>query len=205
MSGKKTSPPYDFIKSNKARLIFWLVVKIFVAHFPAMIYAADINMVVENKINNNIWQMWAPGRRPVIWANTPWHEALDHPGAFQMGHVRRLFESRPFHRLQPNDDFIMDGAKHGGAKIRGALASDSSFAFIYSPRGEAFSVDLNAFAVPKIRESWYDPRYGKTYDSHTGDNRGVQTFVPPTKGRGQDWILILDDAKRNFPLPGTPD
>ena len=45
--------------------------------------------------NNNIWQMWAPGRDPVLGANTPWSEAIDHPGAFQMGHVRRLFESRP--------------------------------------------------------------------------------------------------------------
>jgi hypothetical protein len=155
--------------------------------------------------NNNIWQMWAPGRRPVIWANTPWHEALDHAGAFQMGHVRRLFEARPFHMLQPNDAFIKDGPKHGGAKIRGALASDSSFAFVYSPRGESFSVDLNAFSVSKVRESWFDPRYGKTYESHTSDNRGIQTFVPPTKGRGQDWILILDDAKRDFPLPGAAD
>ena len=35
--------------------------------------------------NNNVWQMWGPGREPRIGADTPWNEALDHPGAFQMG------------------------------------------------------------------------------------------------------------------------
>ena len=36
--------------------------------------------------NNNVWQMWAPGRKPVIWAHVPWYEALDHPG----GKVRHV-------------------------------------------------------------------------------------------------------------------
>jgi hypothetical protein len=149
--------------------------------------------------------MWAPGRSPVISANIPWPQALDHPGAFQMGHIRRLFESRPFSKLQPNEDFIKDGPTRGGAKVRGALASDGSFAFIYSPRGESFSVDLNAFPAPKVLESWFDPRYGVTYEMHTADNRGIQTYTPPTTGRGQDWLLILDDADRKFPLPGAPN
>ena len=153
--------------------------------------------------NNNVWQMWAPGREPVIWANIPWYEALDHPGAFQMGYVRRLFEARPYHKLQPDEGFIKDGPTRGGAKVRGALASDGSFAFIYSPRGEPFSVDLQAFPASRVRASWYDPRYGVAYVVHTGDNRGVQTFTPPSRGRGQDWVLILDAAAREFPLPGV--
>jgi hypothetical protein len=154
--------------------------------------------------NNNVWQMWKPGRKPVIWANIPWKEALDHPGAFQMAYVRRLLESRPFEKLRPNEEFIKDGPGEGPSKIRGALASDRSFAFIYSPRGEQFSVDLGVFHAPKIRSSWYDPRYGVTYGLHTGDNRGIQSFRPPTSGRGQDWILILDDSGQDFPLPGDP-
>ena len=68
--------------------------------------------------------------------------------------------------------------------------------------GEQFSVELAVFPNPKVRAAWYDPRYGVAYDVHTGDNRGIQTFVPPTSGRGQDWVLILDDAGQNFTLPG---
>ena len=36
--------------------------------------------------NNNIWQMWQPGRAPIINAAIPWSRALDHPGATQMGY-----------------------------------------------------------------------------------------------------------------------
>jgi hypothetical protein len=146
--------------------------------------------------------MWSAKHKPAIGANIVWHRAIDHPGAFQMQHVRRLFESRPFQKLQPNEDFIKDGPRRGAAKIRGALASDGAFAFVYSPRGKQFSIDLSVFPAPKVRASWFDPRYGVAYDIHTGDNRGIQTFVPPTYGRGQDWVLVLDDASQSFPLPG---
>ena len=123
-----------------------------------------------------------------------------------MRHVRRLFESRPFHLLVPAPSFIKDGPLQGGAKIRAALASDRGFAFVYSPRGSQFSVDLGVFPSPKVRATWFDPRYGAAYEIHTGDNRGVQTFVPPTSRRGQDWLLVLDGVNRGFPLPGSrPD
>lgn len=151
--------------------------------------------------NGNIWQMWDTDRPSVLGANIPWHMALDHPGAFQMGYVRTLFESRPFQKLVPDQSLIEDGPTRGAAKIRASRASDGCFAFVYSPRGAQFSIDLDRFPAPRVRASWYDPRYGVTYELHTGDNCGIQTFVPPTSGRGQDWILILDNADQNFPLP----
>mgnify|MGYP002261881772 CR=1 FL=1 len=57
--------------------------------------------------NNNIWQMWAPGRDPIIGANTPWNQAIDHPGAFQAGHLHRIFESRPWETLVPAQDLLV--------------------------------------------------------------------------------------------------
>lgn len=151
--------------------------------------------------NNNIWQMWDHGRPPVLGANVPWHEALDHPGGVQMKYVRRLFAAFPFDRLSPSDDLIQDGPTTGPAKIRSALAGDGSFALVYSSRGEPFSVDLGRFEGKAVRCSWYDPRYGVTYPVHTHAGYAAQRFVPPTRGRGQDWILILDDASRGFELP----
>ncbi len=153
--------------------------------------------------HNSIWQMWAPGREPVLWADIPWQEALDHPGAFQMGLVRQLFESRPFQKLIPSRSLVVDGPSSGGAKIRAALAADGSFAFIYSPRGERFTVDKTLIKARRVKEIWYDPRYGNAYHVHTTDNAGFQTYTPPTSGRGNDWILILEDAAAGFPLPGA--
>lgn len=152
--------------------------------------------------NGNIWQMWAPGRTAVLDARIAWHEALNHPGAFQMGYARRLFESRPFTNLVPDESFIVDAPRQGGSKVRGAVAKDGAFAFVYSPRGEAFTLRLNAIKAPHIQTWWFDPRYGSATRLYTADGVTLQTFVPPSSGRGQDWLLVLDDARRNFPAPG---
>lgn len=151
--------------------------------------------------HNSIWQMWSPGRAPIISAAIPWNVALDHPGAFQMGLVRRLFESRPYQKLVPNQSMIKAGPTTGGAKIRAALADDGLFAFIYSPRGEQFSIDKGVIKGKRVSEIWFDPRYGISYRIHTGDTKGFQTYTPPTNGRGNDWILIIENAEMNFLLP----
>lgn len=168
--------------------------------------------------NNNIWQMYEPGvdgegdgaRRDlfggpgsIIGANIPWHEALDHPGAFQMRHVRRLFESLPFTKLVPDQQIILNGPTTGGARIRAARASDGSFAIIYSPRGESFTLDKSVIDAERQHQYWYDPRYGTAYRFKEQDSWGIQTFTPPTRGRGNDWVLVLTDAAAEFSLPSA--
>ena len=153
--------------------------------------------------HNCIWQMWTPEQAPAIWANIPWYDSLDTPGAFQMGFARRLFESYPFQELVPAQDMIVDGPTGGGAKIRAMLSRDKTFAFIYSPRGEPFAIDKRVFTPRRLKESWYDPRYGCTYYFHTTANASFQTYAPPTSGRGNDWILILEDEKAENPYQGV--
>ena len=143
--------------------------------------------------HNNIWQMYAEKHSPVILAEAPWHESLDHPGAFQMGILKDLFTSRSFYLLEPNQEMIVDGPDRGGAKVKGALANDGSIAIIYSPRGEPFSIDKSYLKEGKIREVWFNPRYGTEYQIHATMTQGIQTYKPPTSGRGNDWILILEE------------
>ena len=152
--------------------------------------------------HSSIWQMFAPGRAPIIAAVMPWYEALDHPGAFQMGFLRKLFEARPFDKLIPDQGMIKNGPVTGGAKIRAAVAGDATFAIVYSPRGESFSIDKSVIDARYIKEIWFDPRYGVSYHLHTGDTQGIQTYTPPTSGRGQDWILIIENADLELPMPG---
>jgi hypothetical protein len=120
-----------------------------------------------------------------------------------MGLVRRLFESRPWQKLVPNQAIISDGPTTGGGKIRAAIAIDGSFAFIYSPRGEKFTIDKGLIKATRTNEIWFDLRFGIAYKIHSPDTKGMQTFTPPTSGRGNDGILIIVDADLNFPLPGT--
>jgi hypothetical protein len=169
--------------------------------------------------NNNVWQMYQPatggvrdpnrardlfgGPGSIIGANIPWREALDHPGAFQMRHVRRLFESLPFTKLVPDQSLILNGPTSGGAKLRAARASDGSFALIYTPRGVSFTLNKHVIQGERLREYWFDPRYGVSYFNKEQDTWGIQTYTPPTSGRGNDWVLVLVDAAAGFTLPGA--
>lgn len=153
--------------------------------------------------HNSVWQMWQPGRKPVLWASIPWREALDHPGAFQMGHLRRLLEARSFAKLVPDQSLVLNAPQTGGAKVRAARASDGSFLIVYSPHGEPFTIQKSRLPAKRLKEIWFDPRYGVAHLVHRTDNQGFQTYTPPTRGRGQDWVLILEDEAAQLPpLPG---
>ena len=157
--------------------------------------------------NNNIWQMWQPGRTPALNANVPWFEALDHPGARQLGLMRRFLERQAFHTLLPDQSLIVDGPTRGPAKIRAMRAADGSRALVYTPRGEPFTLDQSSVKAPYVRQSWFDPRYGVSYEfrlsGRAWDGQTFQTYKPPTSGRGQDWVLVLEVAEKPSASP-TP-
>ncbi len=150
--------------------------------------------------HNSIWQMWSSERAPVLGAVVPWDKALDHPGANQMKHVRNLFEARSFSKLVPHQSLVLNSAE--GVPTKAALSEDGSFAIIYSPRGIPFTVDQSQLNAANVKAIWYDPRYGISYPVHRGNTSAIQTYAPPTSGRGRDWVLILEDADAELPLPG---
>lgn len=149
--------------------------------------------------HNNIWQMWQPGREARLWANQAWHESLDHPGAFQMGHLRRLFEAYPFQDLRPAPEMLLDAPSSGAGKVRALRSEQGNLAFIYSPMGQPFTINKQLFSVSRLRELWFDPRYGSSSFVHVTTNAAFQTYTPPCAGRGQDWLLILEAE----PHPGS--
>ncbi len=151
--------------------------------------------------HNSIWQMWTPEEQGVLGVRVPWHEAIHHPGSLQMKYVKQLFTARPFHKLVPNQELILNGPKTGGEKIRAAVANDGSFAVFYSPYGLPFTIDRSIITSNRKRELWFDPRYGVSFPVHTSDTAGFQTYTPPTSGRGQDWIFIIEDVNLELPLP----
>ena len=158
--------------------------------------------------NNNIWQMWQPGRKPAIDANIPWFEAIDHPGARQMGLMRRFMEANEWHKLIPDQSIIIDGPIRGPEKIRAMRATDGSRALVYSPQGASFTLDQSIVSSAFVRQSWFDPRYGVSYEfrlsGRAWDGHTYQIYTPPTSGRGQDWVLVLEVAEDPKQLPTVP-
>lgn len=141
--------------------------------------------------NNNIWQMWKPGLQPAIGANIPWTEALQHPGARQLGLLRRFMESNDFQNLIPDQKIILDGPQGGPSKIKALRAKDGSRVLIYSTQGECFTIDQGLIGSNLQTQSWFDPRYGAIYEFRIEQSQAYQTFTPPTSGPGQDWVLVL--------------
>jgi hypothetical protein len=64
-------------------------------------------------------------------------------------------------------------------------------------------VDKSVIKAERQSQYWYDPRYGVSYPFKEQDSWGIQTFTPPTGGRGNDWVLVLMDAAAGFSLPGA--
>jgi hypothetical protein len=160
--------------------------------------------------HHSVWQMAAPNRPPVNNPLLPWTQAIDQPGAGQMQHARHLIESRPYLTRIPDDTVIVpakpDTAVPGRGLKRYVATRDAegSFAMVYAPIGRPFTVRMDVIHGPKVNAWWFNPRTGQA-TAIAGDltNEGEHTFTPPTPGEDLDWVLVLDDAARNFPPPGS--
>jgi hypothetical protein len=150
--------------------------------------------------NHSVWQMYAPGRRPVNGPLLYWNEAVHRPGAAQMQYVRALIESRPYFSRVP-DPALVENALEGADRI--VATRGDGYAFIYSAQGRKFTVDLARVGAARLKAWWFNPRTGAVAEMETIDGVGKREFECPSEGFGSDWILALDDAGKNFGKPGA--
>lgn len=158
--------------------------------------------------HHSVWPFWESRHKPVNDPLMPWQEALDQPGAGQMQYGRWLMESRPFLTRVPDDSIIVTDrvptAVPGAGRYRFVATRDvdGTYAMIYAPIGRAFSVRMNVIKGPKAQAWWFNPRDGTAAPVGEFANTGERRFVPPNPGETLDWVLVLDDAARNYPPPG---
>ncbi len=119
-----------------------------------------------------------------------------------MGIMRRLFESRPWHTLEPDQSIIVEGQGAGENHIQTARASDGKFLFAYVPRGNKLTIDMTKIKGRQATACWFNPRDGEAIEIGEFPCRSTREFSPPSNGVDNDWILVLDDATQNFPIPG---
>ncbi len=150
--------------------------------------------------HNSIWQMFAPGRTPILNPQSHWYEAIYAPSAAQMGFLRKLIESRPFLSRVPDQSLLASDAGDDIDHLR-AIRGDG-YAMIYSPNGRSFTVHLDRFSDKTIRAWWFDPRTGSSKLLGEFPKQGDQEFDPPGEPTvGNDWVLVLDDAEQAFGPP----
>jgi hypothetical protein len=158
--------------------------------------------------HHSVWQMWSPGKGPINDPLMPWFEAIDQPGAGQMQFARRLLESRPMLTRIPDDSVVVDGrvktAVPGTGTRHFAATRDEggSYAMVYAPVGRAFGVRMGKITGAKVKAWWFNPRNGEATAIGEFENKGEHEFVSPDRGEQVDWVLVLDDASKNYPRPG---
>ena len=93
----------------------------------------------------------------------------------------------------------------GAGRCRFVATRDEngSYAMVYAPVGRKFSVNMGKITGAKVKAWWFNPRNGEAKAIGIFENKGEREFTPPEPGEMLDAVLVLDDAAKNYPAPGT--
>lgn len=130
-----------------------------------------------------------------------WQKAMNAEAANQMNYLKNLLLSRPyFSRIEGESLVLSDKGRDYKDQVIATRDSDGSFAMVYLPQNKPVTIDMSKISGAKKNVAWFDPRTGKIAKVKTkGESR--ETFTPPSEGK--DWVLVIDDATKNFKSIGT--
>jgi len=72
------------------------------------------------------------------------------------------------------------------------------YVMVYIPTGWGATLDLNLCGWPAARGWWFNCRTGETKETGRAKTNQVKIFNPETSGRGNNWVLVLDNADADF-------
>lgn len=141
-----------------------------------------------------------------------WTQHLDAPGAGSMTHLARLMNCfQPASVLdRVPDQSLIDGeegraGRTASDRISAARTARGNQAVFYTASGRPIRVRLDKLVRAKLFAWWFNPRNGRFHlkaqdtdqqrfferDIPSGPGAGTREFTPPTRGPGQDWVLVL--------------
>jgi hypothetical protein len=129
-----------------------------------------------------------------------WKGQLKDSGAVQMGFLANLMMSRP-HTGRAPAQHILTNEYSGGLKQR--AISGNGYAFVYTSQGNNIHLNLDQLPWRKIRGWWFNPRDGQAIPIEEHPDTGQHNFNPPGRsGADNDWVLVIDDASKDYAEPG---
>ena len=133
--------------------------------------------------------VWSMNKETSDYFPYRWKDVLYHEGALTMRYARELRESRDYFSLKPAPELVDD---NGGITAHVAVAKGDGYAYIYSPMGAPVNVHFGKLGFDPVKASWFNPRNGQTKTFAIIPGHGSGLMVPPSCGKGNDWVLILD-------------
>jgi hypothetical protein len=141
-----------------------------------------------------VWQFMNAKEESINFPDRGWINAMDRPGATQVGYLKNLIESRPMLQRIPDNTIILKGQGDKAEHIEAFRAADNSYAMIYIPVGKALTISTSNFKK-QIAAWWFNPKDSKVQKIGLLNNNGAMEFLTPTIGEGNDWVLIIDNGK----------
>ena len=154
--------------------------------------------------HHQIWQFLNKDLYPPINVGDTiigWQKAAEAEGAYQMQHLKNLMLSRPYDtRISDQKMIASVNGKTYVDYIAATRDEKGAYAMIYLPQNKEVKIDVSKVSGAKKNTWWFDPRTGKSI-AGKAVRSGAQKFTPPKEGK--DWILVIDDASKDFGAPGV--
>jgi hypothetical protein len=141
-----------------------------------------------------VWQFYDKGRDPVNSPARTWKEALNLPGARQMGFVKKLMLSKPMLDRIPDQSLVRNANPQDSSYCEATRAANGGYAFIYTPTGKKLQINTKGLKGPRLAVQWFNPRTGVYSKKEVVVKTSEMLFNPPSTGEGIDWVLILSAA-----------
>jgi len=129
------------------------------------------------------------------WRVLPtWEQALDSPGAVQMGILKRIFLARPeWWLLVPDQSvFATKWPTVGEVPRLAGRHPDGKWVMIYLAAKDSFHVNMDKVTGAGVNAFWINPKTGDAVATGTFPNSGERSFSTPD--RWEDALLLLESA-----------
>lgn len=142
-----------------------------------------------------------------IWTFSPgWdtEAGIGSPLAREHANSAKLVRSRRYWLFSPDTAHTVVTAGYGSSTstVGTSRASTGETVMAYVPQGGTrITVDMRKISGRRATAYWYDPFEGVATLVGSYPTKGALDFVSPADAR----VLVLDDASRKFPVPGSVD
>jgi len=158
-----------------------------------------------------LWQMTPhTGAKWMLHSWTPgvkeWTEALDAPGVRSLHLITKLLYSHPYLERIPDQALVLAGQ---GADVFTRIEAtrdgtpanrNATYLMAYLSAPTKVTLDTSVIAAQTLNAYWFDPATGATEVIHERFPNPQSLTLEP-RIQGHDWVVVIEDASRNYPLP----
>jgi len=106
--------------------------------------------------------------------------------------------------LNPASRYVRpgNGMYYFGTALRSLSSSTEPTGIAHTPLGSPVELDIQKISGDSLLAYWFDPRTGTAEKIESFTKTENRTFTPVSKGRRNDWVLIVEDEAAKLITPG---